>query len=45
MFKDNERNGYGEEYIYDNLKMKGFYKAGMMENNKNNKLLVGFRLN
>ena len=45
MFKDNERHGYGEEYIYDNIKIKGFYQDGMIQYDRNSRLLLGFRFN
>jgi antitoxin component YwqK of YwqJK toxin-antitoxin module len=30
MYKNNQRNGYGEQYAYDNMISMGFYKDGVM---------------
>ena len=45
MYKNNQRNGYGEQYAYDQMVAKGFYKDGVMETDKDNEyLLMGLKL-
>jgi hypothetical protein len=36
VYKQNERDGYGEEFAYEQRISKGFYKKGTMETSKDN---------
>ena len=45
MHKNNQRSGYGEQYVYDQMIAMGFYKDGVMETDKGNEyLLMGLKL-
>ncbi len=46
IYKDNARNGYGEEYIYDQIMSKGFYSNGglIIEGKNGEDKPLGFKL-